>query len=251
MSDYGQLDVTLENGVFTIEIGGLDDATHAAFSRVFREANDNTEARVVVLTGKGRRFLGPADYDFEWITACAQREPMLKMFREGEQILRDSISIGKPMVAKVFAPGAHSFGASIALACDFVYAAEDATFSDPHLSGFGVTPGDGGALLWPARIGLTRAREFLLLDRVATAQEAADMGLINKAVPADDLDAEVDAVVQKLLSYDEFALNMSKKWLNQYVQDDYNKVGWGMLTAEGMLLAGGSLGQADTYGDTL
>lgn len=88
-----------------------------------------------------------------------------------------------------------------------VYAADDATFSDPHLSGFAVPPGDGGALLWPARIGLTRAREFLLTDRVAIADEAVEIGLINKRpVPAESLDAEVDALVAKLKSYDTFAL---------------------------------------------
>ncbi|WP_156376400.1 hypothetical protein [Rhodococcoides yunnanense] len=44
---------------------------------------------------------------------------------------------------------------------------------------------------------------------------------------------------------------MSKKWLNQYVQQDLNTVGLGMLTAEGMLLAGGSLAEAGSYGDTI
>ena len=115
----------------------------------------------------------------------------------------------KPTIAKVFAPGAHSLGASVALACDFVYAADDATFCDPHLSGFAVPPGDGGALLWPSRIGLTRAREFLMTDKVCTAQEAVDIGLINRAVPADELDGEVAALVEKLLSFDPFALHQA------------------------------------------
>lgn len=250
MSEFGNVEVSIEDDVFTIEIGVLDDATHNGLSRVFRAAHES-DAKVVVVTGKDRTFLSPDKYDFDYITAAAATGPMLKMYKEGESIIRDSISIEKPMIAKVWAPGAHSLGASIALACDFIYAAEDATFSDPHLSGFGVTPGDGGALLWPARIGLTRAREFLLTDRVATAAEAVDIGLINKSVPVDQLDAEVDALVEKLKSYDTFALKMSKKWLNQYVQQDLNTVGLGMLTAEGMLLAGGSLSKAASYGDTV
>ena len=70
------------------------------------------------------------------------------MYKEGEAIIRDSISCEKPMVAKVWAPGAHSLGASLASACDFVYAADDATFSDPHLSGLGAAQQwlDGGTL---------------------------------------------------------------------------------------------------------
>jgi enoyl-CoA hydratase len=247
VSQYGQIDVSIEDEVLTIEIGGLDGPTHAGLARVFRDAHDS-DAKVVVVTGKNRTFLGPDKYDFDWVTAMGEYGPMLQMFKEGEQIIRDSISVEKPMIAKVYAPGAHSLGASIALACDFVYAADDATFSDPHLSGFGVPPGDGGALLWPVRIGLTRAREFLLTDRVATANEAVEIGLINKAVPANQLDAEVDALVEKLKSYDPLALRMSKKWLNQYVQQSLNTVGLGTLAAEGMLLAGGTLSRAGDYG---
>ena len=250
MSKYGQIDVSIVDDVFTIEIGGLDAATHNGLSRVFRDAHDS-DAKVVVVTDKNRTFLSPDKYDFNYVMSAAEHGPMLQMFKEGEAIIRDSISIEKPMVAKVYAPGAHSLGASIALACDFIYAADDATFSDPHVSGFAVPPGDGGALLWPARIGLTRAREFLLTDRVATAHEAVEIGLINKAVPADRLDAEVDALVAKLKSYDSFALKMSKKWLNQYVQHSMNTVGLGMLTAEGMLLAGGALSKVGDYGESI
>ncbi len=240
MSEYGLIDVTLEDGVFTIEIGGLDAATHRGISRSFRAAHESEEVRVVVVTGKDRSFLNPAMYDVEWVAASAEPRNMRRMLKEAEDIIRDSIGCEKPTIAKVFAPGAHSLGASVALACDFVYAAHDATFSDPHLSGFAVVPGDGGALLWPARIGLTRAREFLMTDKSCTAQEAVDIGLINKTVPADELDAEVDTLVQKLMSFDPFALNMTKKWLNQYVQRDLNTVGLGALTAEGIFLAQGS-----------
>ena len=220
MSEYGKIDVSLEDGVFTVEIGGLDGPTHRGISRVFRAAHESEEVRVVVVTGKDRSFLNPTMYDVDWVAASAEPANMWQMFREAEDIIRDSIGCGKPTIAKVYAPGAHSLGASVALACDFVYAANDATFCDPHLSGFSVVPGDGGALLWPSRIGLTRAREFLLTDKSCTAQEAVDIGLINKAVPADELDAAVDALVQKLLTYDPIALNMTKKTLNEYVQRD-------------------------------
>lgn len=240
MSEYGLIDVSLENGVFTIEIGGLDADTHRGISRSFRAAHESEEVRVVVVTGKDRSFLNPSMYNVEWVAASAETANMRRMLKEAEDIIRDSIGCEKPTIAKVFAPGAHSLGASVALACDFVYAADDATFSDPHLSGFAVTPGDGGALLWPARIGLTRAREFLMTDKSCTAREAVDIGLINKAVPADELDGEVDALIAKLLSYDPFALNLTKKWLNQYVQHDLATVGLGALAAEGIRLAQGS-----------
>ncbi|NVB40963.1 enoyl-CoA hydratase/isomerase family protein [Pseudenhygromyxa sp. WMMC2535] len=251
MSEFGLIDIIETKDVFTIEIGGLDGDTHAGLARVFRKAHES-DARVVVVTGKNKSFLAPEQYEFEWVEKLGIYEDMLKIFKEAEDIIRDAINCEKTTIAKVYAPGAHSLGASIALSCDFVYASEDSTFSDPHLSGFGVPPGDGGALLWPARIGLSRAREFLMTDRSCTAKEAVDIGLINKAVPADELDGAVDELVAKLLSYDPLGLKMTKKWLNQYLQQNMNVVGMGTLFAEGMVLASGDFAKkTEAYGKQL
>jgi enoyl-CoA hydratase len=236
VNNLGNIDITEEKGVFTIEVGRLDDATHEGLAKVFRLAHES-DADVVVLTGKDRSFLNPMNYDIEWVKHLAVFKDMLKIFKEGEEIIRDLINCEKPTIAKVFAPGAHSLGASIALGCDFVVAAEDASFSDPHLSGFGVVPGDGGSLVWPTRIGLGRAREFLLLDRVATAKEALDIGLINRCVPVDKVDAEVDAIVKKLQSYDQVGVKFTKRWLNQYMRQAQNIAGMGSLYAEGMVFS--------------
>jgi enoyl-CoA hydratase len=250
-NDFGNIDVLIENDVFTIEIGRLDSATHAGLAKVFRAAHES-DARVVVVTGTDRSFLNPTNYDLEWVKRLGVFPEMLQIFKEAEDIIRDALNVDKPTIAKVWAPGAHSLGASIALACDFVIAAEDATFSDPHVSGFGVPPGDGGALLWPARIGLSRAREFLMLDRSCTAREAVDMGLINRAVPADELDEEVDRVIDKLLSFDQLGVRMTKKWLNQYLNQFMNVVGLGTLAAEGMVLSSGNFAKkVDAYADVL
>jgi enoyl-CoA hydratase len=235
-TELGNIDIIEEGGVFTIEVGRLDDATHEGLAKVFRLAHES-DADVVVLTGQDRSFLNPMNYDIEWVKHLAIYKDMLKIFKEAEDIVRDIINCEKPTIAKVFAPGAHSLGASIALACDFVVAAEDATFSDPHLSGFGVVPGDGGSLVWPTRIGLGRAREFLMLDRVATAQEALEIGLINRCVPVDQVDGEVDKMVEKLQSYDRVGVKFTKRWLNQYMRNSMNIVGMGSLYAEGMVFS--------------
>lgn len=235
-TNLGNIDIREENGVLTIEVGRLDDATHEGLAKVFRLAHESS-ADVVVLTGKDRSFLNPMNYDVEWVKHLAVYKDMLKIFKEAEDIIRDIINCEKPTIAKVFAPGAHSLGASIALACDFVVAAEDASFSDPHLSGFGVVPGDGGSLVWPTRIGLGRAREFLMLDRVATAKEALDIGLINRCVHFDQVDAEVDKMVTKLQSYDKVGTKFTKRWLNQYMRHAMNVSGMGSLYAEGMVFS--------------
>ena len=233
--NLGNITTKLKDGVFTIEIGRLDGPTHAGLAKVFRIAHESP-ADVVIVTGQDRSFLNPTNYDFDFVKSQTVYSSFLQIFKEGEEIPRDIMNCEKVTIAKVYAPGAHSLGASIALGCDFVVAADDASFSDPHLSGFGVPPGDGGSLVWPTRIGLGRAREFLLLDRIATAKEALDMGLINRCVPADQVDAEVDKMVKNLQSYNPVATKYTKRWLNQYMRHAQNIVGMGSLYAEGMLL---------------
>jgi enoyl-CoA hydratase len=200
-------------------------------AEVFRDAH-HSDAKIVVVTGRGQKFVSPADYDHDWIATIQGYDKIDHLMRDAEDTLRYSLSLDKPMIAKVYAPGAHQIGSSLALACDFIYASNDATFSDPHLSGFGLPPGDGGIVLMPARIGLTRAREFLMSDRVATAAEAVEMGLINKAVPTEDLDAEVNLLIDKLKSFDYSSLRMTKKSLNQYVQHSLLTVGMSAINAE-------------------
>ena len=139
--DLGMIDVTIKDRVFTIEIGGLDAKTHAGLAKVFRLAHES-DTDVVVVTGKNKSFLAPEQYKFEWVKKLGIYAEMLKIFKEAEDTIRDQLNCEKITIAKVYAPGAHSLGASIALACDFVFASEDATFSDPPVSGFGAPPGD-------------------------------------------------------------------------------------------------------------
>ena len=76
-----------------------------------------------------------------------------------------------------------------------------------------------------------------MLDRVATAKEALDIGLINRCVPVDQVDAEVNNIVAKLQSYDPVGTKFTKRWLNQYMRHSMNITGMGSLYAEGMVFS--------------
>jgi enoyl-CoA hydratase len=89
-------------------------------------------------------------------------------------------------------------GASIALLSDIIFAADHAKIGDPHV-GIGLVAGDGGAVIWAQRIGLTKAKEYLLTGELLTAPKAAEIGLINYSLPAGELDGAVDAFCQRLL----------------------------------------------------
>ena len=118
----------------------------------------------------------------------------------------------KPIIAKVRGP-AYGLGVNVALACDIVVAAEGARFCDSHVKN-GITPGDGGAALWPLLIGFHRAKELIMTGDPVDARRAADIGLINHCVTDAELDGFVDALARKLADGPPLAISYAKLSVN-------------------------------------
>jgi enoyl-CoA hydratase len=160
-------------------------------------AQGDTASDVVLLTGAGRAFSAGGDLDHIQRNAD---NPMLfdHEARMAKRLIFTLLDIDKPVVCRMNGH-AVGLGATIALMCDIVFAAEGAKIGDPHV-GLGLVAGDGGAAIWAARIGLGRAKEYLFTGEILTATKAAEIGLINHCVPADQLDEVVDVFCQKLLT---------------------------------------------------
>jgi enoyl-CoA hydratase/carnithine racemase len=153
-------------------------------ARACEDASWDDEIRVVVLTGAGRAFcLGnPKEY-WKWFGA----------FKDAHDRLRE---IGKPTVARIngIAVGG---GNELQMACDLAVMVEDAFIRHVGLE-HGSVPA-GGATQWlPIFVGDRRAREIIMLCEEITAEKAVEWGLINRAVPAAELDKAVDEYVAKL-----------------------------------------------------
>ena len=152
------------------------------------EALDGDPAcRAIVITGSGdRAFAAGADIrELEPQTSATLTE-------SGAFVAWDRIpSIGLPLIAAVrgFALGG---GCELAMACDMIVAAEDASFGQPEIR-LGVMPGAGGTQRLTRAIGKARAMEMILTGRTITAQEADALGLITRIVPAP---AAVDAALE-------------------------------------------------------
>jgi len=95
------------------------------------------------------------------------------------------LMIEQPLIGAINGD-AVGLGATIALFCDVVIAAEKARFGDPHVK-VGIVAEDGGAIIWPALIAVSRAKEFLMTGKLINAVEAEKIGLINHAVPPEDV----------------------------------------------------------------
>jgi enoyl-CoA hydratase len=184
---------------------------HEELPDVLRFAASDPHSDVVVLTGAGEAF--SAGGDLAHIENFAARPALFdNEARVAKRIVMALLDIEKPVVCRLNGH-AIGLGATLALMCDVIFAAEGAKIGDPHVK-LGLVAGDGGAMIWAARIGLGRAKEFLLTGDLVSAKRAEEIGLVNHCLPADQLDGAVDAFCQKLLAGASRAINWTKVLMN-------------------------------------
>ncbi|MBY0422459.1 MAG: enoyl-CoA hydratase/isomerase family protein [Parvularculaceae bacterium] len=192
-------------------LNAVDLEMHEDLAAVFAFAQADPHSDVVLLTGAGRAF--SAGGDFAHLARNAA-EPRLfdEEARIAKRIVLAMLDVDKPIVCKMNGH-AVGLGATVALLCDVIFAAETAKISDPHV-GIGLVAGDGGAVVWAARIGLARAKEYLLTGELLSAEKAAAIGLVNHCVPAAELDAAAAAFCRKLLDGAPKAIRWTKLLTN-------------------------------------
>ena len=166
---------------------------------------------LLVITGAGRAFSAGGDIDH--IARNAETPELFDHEAEvAKRIIYTMLDIDKPIVCRLNGH-AVGLGATIALFCDVIFANEKAKIGDPHVH-LGLVAGDGGAVIWAQRIGLGRAKEFLLSGELLTAAKAAEIGLVNHSLPLEELDAAVDAFCDKLLAGAQYAIRATKVLTN-------------------------------------
>jgi enoyl-CoA hydratase len=189
----------------------VDAAMHEELASVFVDISNDRDSDIVILTGAGRAF--SAGGDINWFQSMIDDTDLFeKTAREGRQIIYAMLDCEKPIIAKLNGH-ATGLGATIALFCDVIFAAEEAKIGDPHVS-VGLVAGDGGAVIWPQLIGYARAKEFLFTGDLMTATEAARIGLINHAVPANQLGARVEEFAERLARGATKAIRWTKMSVN-------------------------------------
>ena len=192
---------------------------HWELGELFGRLRGANHIRVVVLTGAvDGVFLRPLSREAGYTAPefrRAQLDPrrIWRVFTGTTRFHECIAELEKPVVACVNGD-AVGLGQSIMFACDLIIAREDAVIKDHHLDE-SVVPGDGGAALVPSFFSPALAKEYLMLSREYRASELANLGVINRAVPADRLAAEVDTVVSALLARSAYALAWTKRAANR------------------------------------
>jgi enoyl-CoA hydratase len=192
-------------------LNAVNLAMHEELAEVFGFATADPHSDVVVLTGAGRAFSAGGDANHISNNA-ANPELFDEEVRLAKRIVFAMLDLDKPLICRLNGH-AVGLGATIALFCDVIFAADTAKIGDPHVA-VGLVAGDGGAAIWAQRIGLGRAKEYLLTGELLTAKKAEEIGLVNHCVAAAELDAAVDAFCQRLLGGATKAIRWTKVLTN-------------------------------------
>lgn len=181
--------INREDKLNALNIQTLSDIKNAVLS-----IYENSDVRGVILTGKGSKaFAAGADIaEF----ANFNIEEGTRMSEEGHAVLRAIDHCPKPVVAAIngFALGG---GNELAMACHIRVAVEKARFGQPEVN-LGITPGYAGTQRLAQLIGKGRALEFLMTGDMMDAQTALNYGLVNHVVPADQLMAKSEEILNKI-----------------------------------------------------
>jgi enoyl-CoA hydratase/carnithine racemase len=176
---------------------------------VFGEIAANaTEDRVVVIAGSGGAFCSGAD-----LTGRTPGVPPLVGMRSVGQACLALRSLPQPTIAKVVGP-ALGAGLNLALACDFVVASDTARLCEIFVKR-GLTVDFGGSWLLPRLVGERKAKELVFFGDFVDGAAAVEMGLINRVLPVDEIDAFVATWASRLANGPSLALVACKRLLDQ------------------------------------
>jgi enoyl-CoA hydratase/3-hydroxyacyl-CoA dehydrogenase len=197
------------------------NAINATMLQELSEALDtiekDTNVRCVIITGEGEKAFS-AGADITELHKLTQ-ETAAELSRKGQQVFSQVETLSKPVVAAIngYALGG---GLAFALACDFRLASIDAELGSPEIK-LGIIPAWGGTQRLAKIVGVAEAKQLIMLGDRVKAEEALKMGLVNKVVPPNKLEAEVEALAQRLCEYPPAALKSAKHAINSGTQASF------------------------------
>jgi len=177
------------------------------------EARADDQVRVVVVTGRGDTFCSGGDIR-DMAEGKLRSWDMKRFVWDGvHRIALTLEDLDKPVIAAVNG-AAMGAGLDMALMCDMRVCSDRARLAESYVN-MGVVPGDGGAWYLPRLIGTARALELLLTGEVLTAQQALELGLVNRVAPHEELMDQALALAGKIASKPPLAVRMIKRAVYQ------------------------------------
>lgn len=216
--DYKTIDISIDAHVATVSLNlpetgnAFDGVMHEELTDALYRVNGDGSVRAIILTGAGDNFCSGGDPEYiRQITPKDYNEVFLTVRR----LIQNLVSLDRPIIAAVNGD-AIGVGATIAVYCDIIIAADDGVIADPHVS-FGLAAGDGGAIMWAWQLGMPRAKYHLLTGEPIPMITAAQLGLINEAIPRGDVLARAQALARQLADGPGPAIRGTKRVFNKII----------------------------------
>ncbi|WP_019874940.1 enoyl-CoA hydratase/isomerase family protein [Sporichthya polymorpha] len=218
MADYERLSYTVADAVATIRLtraearNSLDMTAKRELAEVVERVATDPDVRAVVLTGSGGAFsaggdVKEMDLNSDPVTSRSRLRTLLTT------VFLPLAEIEKPTIAAVNGH-CHGSGLALMMACDLAVVADDATFSCAFTK-IGLVPDCGTLYFLPRRVPLNVAKELIFTGRRFGAAEAKELGLVNRVVPAAELEENAGALAAELAAGPTVALGLAKTLLDR------------------------------------
>ncbi len=209
----------IRDGIATIlmnrpeAMNALNEKVLGELKQIIAQLRDNAAVRAVILTGEGAAFVAGADIR---AMLSKDRAAIGEFIRFGQEVLSELEALPKPVIAAMngFALGG---GLELALACDIRLASTEGRMGFPEV-GLGIFPGFGGTQRAPRAIGKGLAAELIFTGNQIGAEEAVRIGLVNRAVPPQQLMAEARRLAERIARQGPLAVARAKDAINQTLQ---------------------------------
>ena len=196
-------------------LNAMNEAMMGEFERILIELDADTAVRAVVLTGTGRAFSSGGDQkrSGESPPSFFEGDPGGALIERLNRCILRMQRLPKPIIGSINGVAAGA-GMNIALATDLRIASDAARFGEVFTR-VGLVPDGGGTYFLPRLVGTAKAMELILLADIIDAQEALSIGLVNRVVPAEQLEQETLKLAERLAQGPTVAYGLAKRGLYQ------------------------------------
>ncbi|MET3875374.1 enoyl-CoA hydratase-related protein [Chitinophaga sp. OAE865] len=216
----------IRDGIATITLNrpevynAFNDPLSYELQDALKKAEKDPAVRVVVLTGAGKAF--SSGQDLKASMESGKRDLSESLHKRYNPIIRAIRNMPKPVICRLNGVAAGA-GCSIALACDMIIASEEATMIEIFVN-IALVLDSGSSYFLPRTVGYHRAFELATKASKIPVAEALKMGLVNKVVPAAELDAAVQAEAAYYAAAPTKAIALMKKMLTKGMTDNLDEV---------------------------
>jgi len=217
MSTYQFIQYTTHEGVATITLNrpevynALNDEITFELQDALKAASRDGDVRVLVLTGAGKAFC--SGQDLKAASGKQKRSFLESLHKRYNPIVSAMRNMPKPIICRLNGVAAGA-GCSLALACDMIVASEEATLIEVFIN-IGLVPDSGSSYFLPRLVGSAKAFELCTMGSKVTARQAESWGMVNKAVPADQLDEAVKSYADYFAKAPTKSIGLIKRMLQK------------------------------------